>query len=79
MSPISHDKRLHSRCGFVLGGLLAFVVLMEPVIQQGSSLWAVIFTCALVTAFLAMRHGETFWSKASSIISTLFTWLSHWR
>jgi len=79
MSLLNHDKRLHFGCGLVLGGLLAFVFLMEPVIREGGTVWLVILGVALAFALIAMRQGETFWARASSIISTLHAWLSHWR
>ncbi|MFN0077184.1 MAG: hypothetical protein ACKVY0_11980 [Prosthecobacter sp.] len=77
MSLTSHDKRLHFGCGFVFGGVLSFLFLIEAIVQLGLSAWFIVIAVATGFALFAMRHGEVFWDKASSVIATLSTWLRH--
>lgn len=79
MTRASHDKRLHFGCGFVFGGVLSFLFLMEAIVRVGSGAWFIVLAVACVFAFLAMRYGEAFWAKASSIIGTVAEWLGHSR
>jgi hypothetical protein len=79
MSQTSHDKRLHFGCGFVFGGVLSILFLMEAIVREGVGAWFIVLAVATVFAFLAMRYGEAFWAKASSIIGTVAEWLRHSR
>ncbi|MDP1589254.1 MAG: hypothetical protein Q8M07_16005 [Prosthecobacter sp.] len=79
MNPSSHDKRLHFGCGFVFGGVLSFLFLINAIVREGAGTWWIVLAVATGFAFLAMRHGEAFWAKASSIIGTVAEWLRHSR
>ncbi len=74
---VPHDKRLHFGCGFVLGGVLAFLFLMDAIISNGAGVWLAVPAAALIFAFLAMLHGEVFWARASSVIEALSKWGRH--
>ncbi|MGV3661183.1 MAG: hypothetical protein ACO1TE_13435 [Prosthecobacter sp.] len=71
---VPHDKRLHFGCGFAFGGLMSCLFLLDAFVKVGAATWLIVLAVALCFAFLAMRYGETFWAKASSIIETLSKW-----
>jgi hypothetical protein len=52
---------------------------MEAIVREGVGAWFIVLAVATVFAFLAMRYGEAFWAKASSIIGTVAEWLRHSR
>jgi|UniRef100_UPI003784F873 hypothetical protein len=74
MRQTSHDKRLHFGCGFVFGGVLSFLFLINAIVREGPGAWWIVLVVATGFAFLAMRHGEAFWAKASSIFETMDKW-----
>ena len=79
MNQTSHDKRLHFGCGFVFGGVLSILFLINAIVQDGAGAWWIVLAVATGFALLAMRYGEVFWAKASSIIVTVAEWLRHSR
>lgn len=74
---VPHDKRLHFGCGFVFGGVLVFLFLLELIVRHGLSAWLAVIAAGLLTGFLARRHGEAFWARSSSVIETVSKWLRH--
>lgn len=75
---VPHDKRLHCGCGFVFGGTVSALLLLDPILRGSLAVWLLVAVAAFLSAFLAMRHGEVFWARLSSIIDTLHRWTS-WR
>ena len=72
-----HDKRLHFGCGLLFGGVITFLLLITSVSAMETLQWLWVAAGSCACGFLAMRHGETFWTKASSIIETVSQWLRH--
>ncbi len=73
-NPVPHDKRLHFGCGFVFGAVISTLFLIDALLRSASPVWLAVLATSLGFAFLAMRHGEAFWAKASSIIETVSKW-----
>ncbi|WP_395744221.1 hypothetical protein [Prosthecobacter sp.] len=74
---ILHDKRLHFGCGLLFGGVVTFLVLITSVSAMETRDWLMMTAGGIACGCLAMRHGELFWTKASSIIETVSQWLRH--
>ncbi|MBK8091493.1 MAG: hypothetical protein IPK32_05745 [Verrucomicrobiaceae bacterium] len=74
MSLTPHSKPLHFGCGFLFGIGIATLIWLISMDTFTSVPWLPLTAVGFITATLAMFQGETFWSAASSIISTLSTW-----
>lgn len=72
-----HDKRLHCGCGLLFGGVITFLLLITSVSAMETMHWLFVAAGSFACGLLAMRHGETFWAKASSIIDNASQWLRH--
>jgi hypothetical protein len=64
--PDLFEKRLRFGCGFVFGGLVAFLIIAREVVVFTGSSWASVAGIALVVGFLAMLYGDEFPSHPSS-------------
>ena len=59
--PDSFEKRLRFGCGFIFGGIVAFLVIAREVAVFTGTFWAAVAVAASVFGFLAMRYGDEFW------------------
>lgn len=75
--PFPHDRRLHFGCGLLFGGVITFLLLITSVSAMETMQWFLVAAGSLAFGLLAMRNGETFWAKASSIIGTVSQWLRY--
>lgn len=56
---------------------MTFLLLITSVSAMETMQWLWIAAGSCACGFLAIRHGETFWAKASSIIETISQWLRY--
>lgn len=63
--PDSLEKRLRFGCGFVFGGLVAFLVGLREWAAFTGTFWPFVAGVAVVSGFFAVRYGDAFWRGVS--------------
>ena len=68
--PDPFEKRLRFGCGFLFGGLIAFIIALREFVAYTGLFWATIAAVAIISGILAVRYGDEFWRR----VSDLFHW-----
>lgn len=67
--PDPTEKRVRFGCGTLVGGVIgAFVVAHRVDHESGWILVASVLVCAVLVGYMAMKEGDTVWSRVARIV-----------
>ena len=62
--PDPSEKSIRFGCGFVFGGVVAFLFALREMAEIAGPFWAFVLGVAVVFGVSAVRYGDAFWHAA---------------